>query len=131
MRGAGHTGVWESLLESPTFWLEVVLRGVIIFGLFVLVCFGLFYLARRRYVMGKNGFLKDEAGNWTIEFVLMAPLMTIFFVVLGQMTILMRTALVVHYSAYNAARSARVHICLLYTSPSPRDRQKSRMPSSA
>ena len=26
---------------------------------------------------------------------------------------------------------ARSHICLLYTSPSPRDRQKSRMPSSA
>ena len=25
----------------------------------------------------------------------------------------------------------RSHICLLYTSPSPRDRQKSRMPSSA
>ena len=25
----------------------------------------------------------------------------------------------------------RVNICLLYTSPSPRDRQKSRMPSSA
>ena len=26
---------------------------------------------------------------------------------------------------------ARYHNCLLYTSPSPRDRQKSRMPSSA
>ena len=26
---------------------------------------------------------------------------------------------------------AKLHICLLYTSPSPRDRQKSRMPSSA
>ena len=26
---------------------------------------------------------------------------------------------------------ARMHGCLLYTSPSPRDRQKSRMPSSA
>ena len=26
---------------------------------------------------------------------------------------------------------ARSYICLLYTSPSPRDRQKSRMPSSA
>ena len=25
----------------------------------------------------------------------------------------------------------KVHTCLLYTSPSPRDRQKSRMPSSA
>ena len=32
----------------------------------------------------------------------------------------------------NMANAARVHaLCLLYTSPSPRDRQKSRMPSSA
>ena len=29
------------------------------------------------------------------------------------------------------ARGAVVRACLLYTSPSPRDRQKSRMPSSA
>ena len=29
------------------------------------------------------------------------------------------------------ARVARMYACLLYTSPSPRDRQKSRMPSSA
>jgi hypothetical protein len=28
-------------------------------------------------------------------------------------------------------RKARSYLCLLYTSPSPRDRQKSRMPSSA
>ena len=37
-------------------------------------------------------------------------------------------------SAIQAARSANMpkdNICLLYTSPSPRDRQKSRMPSSA
>ena len=31
----------------------------------------------------------------------------------------------------NASRGTVVDICLLYTSPSPRDRQKSRMPSSA
>ena len=30
-----------------------------------------------------------------------------------------------------AYEGARVVVCLLYTSPSPRDRQKSRMPSSA
>ena len=30
-----------------------------------------------------------------------------------------------------AADPARAEVCLLYTSPSPRDRQKSRMPSSA
>ena len=32
---------------------------------------------------------------------------------------------------YCAAKGAVINICLLYTSPSPRDRQKSRMPSSA
>ena len=32
---------------------------------------------------------------------------------------------------FNSAKILRMKICLLYTSPSPRDRQKSRMPSSA
>ena len=34
------------------------------------------------------------------------------------------------YEAYDQAANA-IYACLLYTSPSPRDRQKSRMPSSA
>ena len=33
--------------------------------------------------------------------------------------------------SYAEIERAEVHTCLLYTSPSPRDRQKSRMPSSA
>ena len=32
---------------------------------------------------------------------------------------------------WNRYPGARCDVCLLYTSPSPRDRQKSRMPSSA
>ena len=32
---------------------------------------------------------------------------------------------------YTSTPVTRDYICLLYTSPSPRDRQKSRMPSSA
>ena len=32
---------------------------------------------------------------------------------------------------YDAIRNGQTDSCLLYTSPSPRDRQKSRMPSSA
>ena len=32
---------------------------------------------------------------------------------------------------YNIQKESTLHLCLLYTSPSPRDRQKSRMPSSA
>ena len=34
-------------------------------------------------------------------------------------------------AAWGACRLCMVEVCLLYTSPSPRDRQKSRMPSSA
>ena len=33
--------------------------------------------------------------------------------------------------AVDEAAAGKTHVCLLYTSPSPRDRQKSRMPSSA
>ena len=33
--------------------------------------------------------------------------------------------------AYNPILAGQLSSCLLYTSPSPRDRQKSRMPSSA
>ena len=110
MIGAGNTSVWESLLRSPTFWGEVVWRGFIVLALFVFAFSILLYLYRRKKRLARVGFLKDSSGSWTIEFVLLAPLMAMFFVVLGQMTILMRTALVVHYSAYNAARSARVHM---------------------
>ena len=36
-----------------------------------------------------------------------------------------------HFSAQELDFSKLVYTCLLYTSPSPRDRQKSRMPTSA
>ena len=36
-----------------------------------------------------------------------------------------------HLKLYDHIDDSDVGICLLYTSPSPRDRQKSRMPSSA
>ena len=35
------------------------------------------------------------------------------------------------FSSPFSKKKRRVKVCLLYTSPSPRDRQKSRMPSSA
>ena len=35
------------------------------------------------------------------------------------------------FAATHKLRRAQIYVCLLYTSPSPRDRQKSRMPSSA
>ena len=37
----------------------------------------------------------------------------------------------IYQSCHILHKQGRYYICLLYTSPSPRDRQKSRMPSSA
>ena len=37
----------------------------------------------------------------------------------------------IHGTSITSDDSSQIQICLLYTSPSPRDRQKSRMPSSA
>ena len=37
----------------------------------------------------------------------------------------------INEQGYEVYSLARIKYCLLYTSPSPRDRQKSRMPSSA
>ena len=36
-----------------------------------------------------------------------------------------------NFALYDSTEQSQTHPCLLYTSPSPRDRQKSRMPSSA
>ena len=44
---------------------------------------------------------------------------------------LSREAFIAYCQAAEAARVPIIEVCLLYTSPSPRDRQKSRMPSSA
>src|SRR5665213_129077 len=52
---------------------------------------------------------------------------------IGVAATVMRRILVDHARAHlAAARGGKLQqVCLLYTSPSPRDRQKSRMPSSA
>ena len=43
----------------------------------------------------------------------------------------LRTVLAEQLDLYDGFTTIQVGTCLLYTSPSPRDRQKSRMPSSA
>ena len=66
-------------------------------------------------------FLTVEAEHRTAEFDHTAS-----FTISGTPTAVDRLLL-----ALRAAYAAQIDLCLLYTSPSPRDRQKSRMPSSA
>ena len=42
-----------------------------------------------------------------------------------------KSTLITHMNGLNKPTSGKIYICLLYTSPSPRDVEESRMPSSA
>ena len=71
------------------------------------------------------GFAKvTDAGVAEIPF--LDRMFIVFFFVVAGMVLISKLA-----EARREGASRHLHICLLYTSPSPRDRQKSRMPSSA
>ena len=63
---------------------------------------------------------KDKEGEWTI----------LYCLPVGEEVV--STSIKLKEKLHdNAQIDELVYLCLLYTSPSPRDRQKSRMPSSA
>ena len=59
------------------------------------------------------------APAWMATFADMATLLMAFFV------------LILSFAEFNVPKFKQISGCLLYTSPSPRDRTRSRMPSSA
>ena len=73
--------------------------------------------------------IHPNGATWVLLF-LFTDLLWYWYHRFGHEVNLLWAAHVVHHQSedYNFTVSAR---CLLYTSPSPRDRQKSRMPSSA
>ena len=70
----------------------------------------------------------DEAGILTVDYLFAIILAMGFVALLFAMSLTLTVVEVVQYMTFSSARS---YSCLLYTSPSPRDRQRSRMPSSA
>ena len=71
-----------------------------------------------------DGMRQTERRMFRMAFLLMARI---------RVRSAMRASIPLFYeqSAFCSSFSLELYICLLYTSPSPRDRQKSRMPSSA
>lgn len=109
------TGFFEALLNSPTFWSEIVGRlglalvSLLFFGWIVMVLSH--RVQERRKKQSRGGIAADESGNTiVVELVILAPILLMLFAFLGQVLILTRIAMVTHYSAYAAARSARVHM---------------------
>ena len=92
---------------------------------------------------GKKAFVTNRVGDWgfmVATFLAFATVGSIDYVVLngtaGQLSTPVVTGIVLLLFVGVMGKSAQFPLylwlpCLLYTSPSPRDRQKSRMPSSA
>ena len=117
---AHSNGFFDIMLGTSTFWTEVVFRIGLIVGLFIFVMVLMVFLRSRRRLAASGSrrlfsrLRKDDRGTSAmIEFVLMVPIILVFFIVLGQLIISTRNAMVVHYAAYSAARSARVHMPVL------------------
>ena len=73
-----------------------------------------------------------ESGSAVADFAMVAGLLSLLFLAVFQLGLALHIRNTLISCASEGARyGARANACLLYTSPSPRDRQKSRMPSSA
>ena len=100
--------LWQALLQSETFWSETVFW----FGVALLMAAGMVALVyvRRRVLLPR--LARDVSGSANaIEFTLVAPVFLIFFSIVIQIGLFATDSLTVHYAAYAAARSARVHAC--------------------
>ena len=74
-------------------------------------------------------FRRDQRGVTAVEFGMVAtPFFALLFAII-ETALVFWTTQVLETAVTNASR--RVYTCLLYTSPSPRDKRQSRMPSSA
>lgn len=95
------------LLRTPSFWETVVW-----YSFLCVLCSGLiFILARKLFstVRTLKHLSSDQSGAAAaVDFVFTIPIFTAVVMVIIQFGLIAHAALIVHYSAYSAARSARV-----------------------
>jgi hypothetical protein len=101
-----------ALASSPTFGPELVRLGLPFLLSAGLCSLGFIYLHRTRKRRPAAGLHRDERGMaLAADLVLVMVPFMILILVLLQTLWMMRETVIVHYAAFNAARSARVHLC--------------------
>lgn len=95
------------LLRSPSFWNTVVWYVAL-----CLLCIFLLMLLSKRLLI-RSQSIKNLSENQSgaasaVDFVLTIPIFTVVVMLIIQFGLIAHGALIVHYSAYSAARSARV-----------------------
>ena len=116
--------------DLPAFHAVYLLLAILSAGFFNLGAFGLLIVAHMVLDVVKYRDRHGYSWHQTYDGVVRESLVDITLLLVGTVF-----AVYLHHSVGVASLSglmrAELSICLLYTSPSPRDRQKSRMPSSA
>ncbi|MFT7459835.1 MAG: hypothetical protein ACI909_002518 [Planctomycetota bacterium] len=102
------TDFWMTLLITESFYRSVVWILVYLVPAVLILIFLTLILARRRRQRLLNLLLDDRGSATAIDFTITIPLYLFLLMVIVQLAILANGALIVHYSAYSAARSARV-----------------------
>ncbi len=97
----------DVLMRSSTFRHDVLVYGAIIFGLLFLL--GLVWRLRCKFSGTKVGIFRCQRGSASaVDFVLTFPIFLTIMAIIVQVALVVNTSILVHYSAYVAARSARV-----------------------
>lgn len=95
------------LIQSPSFWATVVW-----YSLLCILCLCILsILARKLFSSAQSlrNLSSDQSGAAAaVDFVLTIPIFTVVVMLIIQFALIAHAALIVHYSAYSAARSARV-----------------------
>lgn len=98
--------IWIAF-RSPTFWKGPAAYGLLVLMLCVAAVWVLMIIAGRR---PRRQLLNDQSGAAAaIDFTMTLPILLLVVLLAVQYALLANAALIVHYAAYNAARSARVH----------------------
>lgn len=105
----GDGAFWSAVVRSATFWTTTVAWAATTLALAAgIMGMGLLMARRRRL----GDLVRDESGAaGAMEFTLTAPIFFVASMLIVQYGVFANDSLIVHYAAYSAARSARVHKC--------------------
>lgn len=95
------------LINSASFWQQTAFYFCL--SVFCLALAALLLFLRRQHLTSLTKIFQDRSGAAVaVDFTLTIPIFMVLILFMVQLALLANASLIVHYSAYNAARSARV-----------------------
>jgi hypothetical protein len=120
LSNATDSQFWIVLINTPSFSAAT---WSILPGFLALSALFAFVTGRRLRRVSLSALARNERGAATaMDLVLVVPIFLFVMLLIFQWALLMKNTVIVHYAAFTAARSARVHLC-----PPPANADAARM----